>query len=64
MRVRRSTVESLIINLVMVKEEDKGRGCIPVHSRGGVFRPDFFQIISEMLQYPKETEGRTKKIPI
>jgi hypothetical protein len=31
MRVRRSTVESLIINLVMVKEEDKGRGCVAVH---------------------------------
>jgi len=29
MRVSRSTVESLIINLVMVKEEDKGRGFMP-----------------------------------
>jgi hypothetical protein len=31
MRVSRSTVESLIINLVMVKEEDKGRGYVAVH---------------------------------
>jgi hypothetical protein len=30
-RVRRSTVESLIINLDMVKEEDKGRGFMTVH---------------------------------
>jgi len=30
-RVRRSTVESLIINLVMVKEEDKGRGFMTFH---------------------------------
>jgi hypothetical protein len=36
MRVRRSTVESLIINLVMVKEEDKGRGCMTGHGMGGV----------------------------
>jgi hypothetical protein len=42
MRVRRSTVESLIINLVMVKEEDKGRGCIPVDGMGGCFHAGFF----------------------
>ena len=39
MRVRRSTVESLIINLVMVKEEDKGRGCVAVDGMDVFFHP-------------------------
>jgi hypothetical protein len=44
--VRRSKGSSLIINLDMVKEEDKGRGFMTVHGTGVCFHPGFLP------QYP------------
>jgi hypothetical protein len=46
----------------MVKEEDKGRGCMIVHGMYGCFHPDFFRTIPEMLDYLREIKRNKKNL--
>ena len=61
MRVSRSTVESLIINLVMVKEEDKGRGFMTVYGTIVFFSSGILLDYSGNTVISRETRDGTKK---
>jgi hypothetical protein len=60
MRVSRSTVESLIIILDMVKEEDKGRGCVLFMGLMCSFHLGLFWIIQGRLQLSREAMDGAK----
>jgi hypothetical protein len=48
----------------MVKEEDKGRGCVAVHWMDVFFSYGFKGLSRKCCYYPKElAQGKTKKIP-
>jgi hypothetical protein len=64
MRVSRSTVESLIINLVMVKEEDKGRGCVPANRTNESFHGGLSLIIQREAAVITGIHGWNEKIPV